>query len=121
MGDERVFVDRRKGPDFWAKWVSWAGIIVWIIVFVIVFIVDKAKPRVENFIDRMFHVTLRKTWDTSLMLYAFYLLLFLFLLCALTIIINMYRHRRKTDRFNPTVIFFGIASLIGIILFMILN
>lgn len=119
--NERVFVDRRKGPDFWVKWVRRVGIIVWIIVIAIIFIIDKAKPPLESFLDRMFNIQLRKTWDDSLMFYAFCLLLFLFLLCAFTMVINIYRHRRKTDRFNPTVIFFGITSMIGIIIFMILT
>jgi hypothetical protein len=118
MNNNKIVMDRRKGPDFWVKWVNWIGIFVWIIVIAIITITDIAKPQVNNFFERALNVQMRTYWNINLMQYAFYLLLFLFTLCIFTIVINIIRHRRKTDRFNPIVITFAVLSFLGIIIYI---
>lgn len=117
--EERVFLDRRKGPDFLVKWVKWAGTILWVIAIAIIMLADKARPPVENFFDRHFDIQLRKSWDTDAMLYAFYLLIILFITCLVTIFINSRRHRRKTDKYNPSIIILTLLSLAGIIFYLL--
>lgn len=116
--EQRVFKDRRKGPDFWVKWIKWAGSFSWVIAFTIIVLTDRAKPPVETFFDRYFHIQLDKTWDTDLMRYAFFLLLVLFFTCVFTMIINSRRHRRKTDRYNPSIIVLSVLSLLGMIIYL---
>ncbi|MCX8128795.1 MAG: hypothetical protein N3I35_01695 [Clostridia bacterium] len=118
-GNRRIFVERRKGPDMLTKWVKWTGIIGWFIIISVVFIISEAKPRVENFFDRLFNVKLRKTWDEDLLRYSFILMILLFLLCTIAMIFNILRHRRKTDRFNKSIILLGLASLLGSIIYLI--
>ena len=118
MYNGRVYKDRRKGPDFCVKWIKWAGYFLWIIAVTVILMADKARPPIETFFDRLFKIHLRKTWNTELMKYAFYLLILLFLTCIFTIIINSRRHRRKTDRYNPSVIVLSILSLIGMIIYI---
>lgn len=115
---QRVFNERRKGPDFWVKWIKWAGYFSWVIAFAIIILTDRAKPPVETFFDRYFHIQLKRTWDIYLMRYAFLLLLVLFFICVFTIIVNFRRHRRKTDRYNPSIIILSVLSLLGIIIYL---
>lgn len=121
MNDQPKWVyERRKGPDFWTQWVKISGYIAWAIVLLIISITDNAKPRVETLFDRLLNVKLDPKWNIILLEYAFYLLVGLFILCNTTLIINIKRHKRKTDKYNPSIIILTVTSLIGIILFILL-
>ena len=111
--------DRRRGPDALVKWVNAAGILIWALVLVILGFAQEAKPQVETVIDKAFNTKLRNTWNYSLINDALYLLIFQLILCVVTIFINSKRHRRKTDKYNPSVIILGIVSIIGIVLLKI--
>jgi hypothetical protein len=111
--------DRRRGPDMLTKWVKYSGIISWILIAMVLFITFVAKPDFESYIDDAFHIKLQKAWDTSLMQYVFILLVVLFLFCMISIIINLLRSRRRSDRFNMTLILNAAASFAGIALYFI--
>lgn len=112
-------IDRRKGPDKLVKWVKWSGMISWILISIILFITLIAKPGFESYMDESFHIKLQKTWDTVLMQYVLILLVLLFFFCIISIAINLSRCRRKSDRFNKTLILNAAASFIGIILYLL--
>lgn len=112
-------LDRRKGPDALVKWVKWSGIISWVLVVIVLFLTLIAKPGFESYMDRSFHVKLENSWDTNLVQYAFILLVFLFFFCMVSIIINLLRCRRKSDRFNKTLIINAVASFLGILAYLI--
>jgi hypothetical protein len=112
------YFERRKGPDLLVKWVKWTGIVSWIVLFSIMLITDMAKPPIETFFDRMFNVKLRTYWDTGLIRLALVFMVVLFLLSVAGIIANSMRHRRKTDRYNKSVIFSATASFIGILFYI---
>jgi len=111
--------DRRRGPDALTKWVKYSGIISWILVAAALFITLISKPGFESYMDESFHVKLRNAWNANLLQYAFILLVLLFFFCMISIIINLMRYKRKSDRFNKTLILNAAASLIGIILYLI--
>jgi len=111
--------DRRKGPDALTKWVKYSGIISWILIAATLFITLIAKPGFESYMDESFHIKLQKDWNASLMRYAFVLLILLFFFCMVSIIINLMRSRRKSDRFNKTLILNAASSLAGIILYLL--
>jgi hypothetical protein len=107
--------DRRRGPDLWVKLVHWLGITAWGIMFFIIFITDRARPPMETFFDRLFKVQVRQTWDLDLLQYALYLMITLCVLCIAGLLINTKRRRRKTDRYNISLILMmglGIFSII---------
>jgi formate hydrogenlyase subunit 3/multisubunit Na+/H+ antiporter MnhD subunit len=117
--NKRVFVERRRGPDKLTKWIKWTSIIGWLLIICVIFIISEAKPRVENFFDKLFHVHLRKTWDEDLLRYSFFLMVILFFLCAFAFIFNLMRHKRKTDRFNKSIIILGIVSFVGSLIYLL--
>jgi len=112
-------VDRRRGPDILVKWVRWTGLFAWIIVIIIYVLITSAKPDVENFVDKFLNVQLRKTWDITLMHYAFGLMVALFILCLCTLFINAKRQRRKEDKYSFSIILLGVSSVIGIVYYLI--
>lgn len=113
-------LDRRKGPDLLTKWVKWSGIISWLIIIVILFLTVVAKPDFESYMDKSLHIILGDTWNISLLKFAFILLVFLFFFCMISMIINLFRSRRKSDRFNKTLIINAAISVIGIVIFLML-
>lgn len=116
---ENEYYDRRKGPDIWVKLVRWLGFTAWGIMFFIITITDRAKPQSETFFERLFKVQVRQTWDFGLIRYAFYLMITLCILCVIGLIINSRRHRRKTDRYNFSLILMMGLGIIGIIMYLV--
>ncbi|MFT9493470.1 hypothetical protein [Anaerosolibacter sp.] len=116
MSYKRVeYHDRRKGPDLWVKLINWLGITAWGIMFFILYITDRARPPMETFFDRLFKVQVRQTWNLDLLQYALYLMITLCVLCVAGLLINVKRHRRKTDRYNISLILMmglGVFSII---------
>jgi len=112
-------LDRRKGPDTLVKWVKWSGIISWLLVSLILFITLIAKPSFESYMDKSLHIKLQNAWDTDMMQYVLLLLVLLFFFCMISIAVNLMRYRRKSDRFNKTLILNAAAALIGILLYLI--
>jgi len=112
-------LDRRKGPDKLVKWVKWSGIVSWILVSIILFVTLIAKPDFESYMDKSFHIRLQDTWDVYLMQYVFVLMVLLFFFCMISIGINIIRCRRKSDKFNKTLILNAIAAFVGIVAFFL--
>jgi len=111
-------LDRRKGPDTLVKWVKWSGIISWILVSITLFITFVAKPGFESYIDNSFHIKLQDNWNMDMMQYAFLLLVLLFSFCMISMAINLTRCRRKSDRFNKTLLINAAAAFIGIFIYI---
>lgn len=112
------YAERRRGPDIFVKLVHWIGIIAWIFATIILVIIEAAKPEFETFFDRMLNLHLRTTWDLDVAQYAFLFMLLLFYVCVIAILINSRRMKRKTDRFNKSIIALAILSLIGIVVYI---
>lgn len=110
--------DRRKGPDIIVKLVQLSGTVIWLMVIAIFIVLGMAKPKEQTLFENLANIQLHRTWNYNLLRSAFFMLVFLFLICIISLILNIFRHKRKTDRFNPVVIVFMILSFIGIMLFL---
>lgn len=117
--ERRIFTERRKGPDAVVKAVWWAAGISWILIITALIITGEAQPRHANFIDRLYNVTVRSNWDRNLLSYVFYILLINLATCISGFILNMLRHRRRTDKFSKSILILGLITLSGIIWYMI--
>ncbi|MGE5676646.1 MAG: hypothetical protein ACM3ZR_01150 [Pseudomonadota bacterium] len=112
--------DRRRGPDVLVKWVKFSGIISWMLIAIVLFVTLISKPDYESYMDDSFHIRLQNAWDVNMMQYAFLLLVMLFFFCMISIVINLMRYRRKSDRFNKTLILNAAAAFTGIILYLLI-
>ncbi|MFZ5968572.1 MAG: hypothetical protein ACOYVK_15565 [Bacillota bacterium] len=115
----RDFVDRRKGPDIWVRIVQWLGFMAWGIMFVILTITDRAKPEAETFFERFFKIQVRNSWNQDLLQFAFYLMLLLNFLCIFGLIINSRRCRRKSDKYNLSLVLMMILAFVGIAMYFV--
>lgn len=117
--ERRIFTERRRGPDTVVKAVWWATGISWILIITALIITGEAQPRHENFIDRLYHVTVRSNWDRNLLSYVFYILLINLATCIIGFVLNMLRQRRKTDKISKSIVILGLITLSGIVWYLI--
>ena len=113
------FKNRRKKADWVTKAASILSVIAWIIVIVMLLLLDRAQPQSADFFTHVFRSTVHSSWNSSLLRTSFIMLVSAFFICALAMILNILRHRRKTDKYKKSIIILGVLSLIGLILFMI--
>lgn len=117
--EKRIFTERRKGPDAVVKAVWWATGISWLLIIIALAITGEAQPEHANFIDRLYKVTVRSTWDATLLSYVFYVLLLNLATCIFGFILNMLRQKRKTDKISKSIIILGLITLSGIVWYMV--
>jgi len=109
-------VNRRKGPDSLVKAISVISGLSWLFVFIAFILASYAKSHITSS-NSMF---LQADWggNPAVKKYSIFLLGVVMIICFAGILINMSRHRRKTDRYNKSLIFFGVGSLIGILVYL---
>ncbi len=112
--------DRRKKPDMWVKSLRWLAVVGWLIMLVALFIISEAKPQTQNFFDKITTSQSTTTWNIELAGYIFYLMLIGLVMGAAGIVINVKRHRRKTDEYRISLILITLMSFIGILLYIFL-
>jgi hypothetical protein len=112
---QKRFTERRKGPDTVVRAVWWTAGISWLLFIAALVFVETARPETETFFDRQFNISIREYWDENALLYVFIVLVLNFAVCTIGLIFNMARHRRKTDRFNKSILVLGTLSLAGIL------
>ena len=114
---DRVWVEKRKGPDPIVKWVNKAGYITWGILFVILSFIGLARGREATFIDKMAHIPVDTAWNNNMLWVSLIITIVLFVLCMVSIVLNIMRSRRKTDKISMSLILCELFSfLVGIFL-----
>jgi len=114
-----AFVDRRKKNDWVVHMATILSILSWLVAFTVLFVLEQASPEKETILERMFGITVRDYWNSSLLPIAFILLVISLCFCIFAFIFNMLRKRRKTDKYKKSIIIIGAITLIGIVIFMI--
>ena len=108
---------RRKGTDIWFKLIRWFAVIGWLLMLAAIFIASIAKPESKNYFNKVAW-SLRTTWDMELFRYFFYLMIFGICISAAGLAINLKRHRRKDDEYLLSLIILGLASIVGIAIYL---
>ncbi|MBF0554826.1 MAG: hypothetical protein HQK96_09780 [Nitrospirae bacterium] len=108
------FKDRRKGPDFWKRFIPTMLIICWVLIWVSWTFVYLAMPQHKTIVDLHYDFAPRAYWDISLIDKAFITMNAMLLASVLGLMVNFFRHRRKTDKISRTLIFMLILSVGGI-------
>lgn len=110
--------ENRKGPDLLVRWVKVSRFIAWILLGVCLLFIDQAKPRKESFFDHLFNVKVYSFWDLKLVTFAFVVAVILFIFSLISILINIMRLKRKTDRLSISLIISLIASSIYMLIYI---
>lgn len=110
--------ERRRKKDWITRAVPAFSLISWAATIVMLVFLERARPQQRTFLDTVLDAPLRTTWNTSLLRMCLALLIAVFFVCVLGFILNASRQRRKTDKFNKSIIIMGILSLFGIAIFL---
>ncbi len=110
--------ERRQKKDWVTRAVPFCSVIGWACALTVLAFLERAKPEDPDFFSRIRNTVLRTTWNESLVRISFFILLAIFLFCALGFIFNMLRNRRKTDKINHSLLVLGILSVGGLGLFL---
>ncbi len=113
--------NRRRGPDTMTKAIGIFAGISWLLVLLVFILKTYAKPRMADMFVKSYGISLKQTMDTSLQMYANIALVLVIAVCFIGIIINMSRHKRKSDRFSKSLIFFGVGSLLWLVINLLSN
>ena len=112
------FFERRQGPDTWIRMMKFFGMLSWSLFIFAFYLVGKAQPQLESFFEKWLNVEVREGWDERLLLYSFMLMLGIFYFSCFALIINTRRHKRKSDKYSPALIFLLVSSVVGIAIYM---
>ncbi|MFH0977426.1 MAG: hypothetical protein V1874_16730 [Spirochaetota bacterium] len=100
--------NRRRGPDALTKAITIFAAISWALIFIVFLLITYGKPRMGG-------TFFAQAGDSTMTNYANIALGVVFFVCLVGLLINMNRHKRKSDRFSKSLIFFGIGSIIWLI------
>ncbi|MBF0458952.1 MAG: hypothetical protein HQK99_13775 [Nitrospirae bacterium] len=107
-------IDKRKGPDFIVKSISWVVASCWLVIFVAWSYVYYAMPEHLTIFDpHGIYRQARTYWDIHLLKDAFIAINVLLLISIAGMVESILRHHRKTDRLPKTLIIMIIMSLVG--------
>ena len=119
LHEARKSYERRRKKDWVVRSVNVVAVIGWVCAVAALLILDRAKPAAESIFTRLrTNPAAAGSWDASLLNIAFTAILISFFVCLAGLFINMARSRRKTDRFNKSIITLGVVSLILIAVFV---
>ena len=113
---ENKSVNRRRGPDSLQKAIGAFAGISWLLIISSFFVNLYTKPSGESLWAKRYG---GRIGDTSLTVYVNILLVLVVIVCFIGFLINMSRHKRKSDRFSKSLIFFGAVSLVWLIVNLI--
>ncbi|MBC7958282.1 MAG: hypothetical protein H7X94_00310 [Vallitaleaceae bacterium] len=110
--------EKRKGPDLLVKWIKFSSFFVWILLFTCLLFIDQAKPRKASLLDHLFDVKVYTHWDQQLIAFGFIVAIALFIFALVSILVNVMRLKRKTDRLSISLIISIIVSSVYIMVYL---
>ncbi len=103
--------NRRKGKDTLTKLVAFISVLCWVLMASVMTLLAVSRPRVEQSYSASEALS-GFIWDGSLLSYSYYLLIAETGLCIIGIVLNSFRIKRKTDRYNTSLFFLLLISLL---------
>jgi hypothetical protein len=112
------FVEKRKRRDWEAKAITVFNLTGWGFAILTAMLLSHAQPEKENFITRILNITLPHVWNRRLLWISFTMLVSAFVSCAIGLVFNVMRYRRKSDHFSKPLVVLGVISAITIAIFL---
>jgi len=118
---EEVYVpkERRKGEDGILQFINLFSFTAWGILLAVFAIITKAGESAANIHENQLLWVSAEFWHKEYLQGALVLTIFCILICTITIILNLMRNRRRSDRIKKSIIIYEIiAFAIGIFLIL---
>ncbi len=112
---KEIDLNLRSEPDFWVKSITRFASVAWYLAFSSLLVAGISIPFVRTSLYINFGLKLKGQTLNIFNQVAFGLLVATFVVSVVGLIINSKRHRRRTDRYNFSLVFLAIASVLCII------
>jgi len=117
--DVYIPIERRKGKDTILKFINFICFLGWIVVVLILAIIEKAGNSILYITKNDLLFQPSNFWNVRLLNKALIATIACFCVCAICIILNFTRHKRRTDRIKRSLIYCQlICFIIGIFLIL---
>ncbi len=117
--NKRTFVERRRKKDWVTRLIPIFSAVGWLSVVVFIFLLERASPRTGDIFTTKTDLIMVSGINSTLLRTSLAVLILVFLVCVLGFFFNMFRHRRKSDKYNLSIIILGLLSMVGIIVFIL--
>lgn len=106
---------RRHGDDKLIKRLNVITLITWAFSIITLYMIFFARPPVESVFYKWHKTRLGGAWDEFMLQNSIFFMVICFILSITGLVINKFRHKRKTDKYRVSLIILAILSLVGII------
>ncbi|HBE78238.1 MAG TPA: hypothetical protein DDW65_10730 [Firmicutes bacterium] len=110
FGKKEIDLDLRSDANTVTKSIERFSTICWCLLLGAIVITALAIPVVRNFLSSTFGLKLTKSWSKLLFQIDFLFLAAILIVSGIGLFINSFRHRRRTDRYNISLIYFLVLS-----------
>ncbi len=114
-------MNRRRGPDTLKKAISIFAGISWLLVLLALIFNTYAKPSSDSLFGKRYSLMGQSSSTSLLSMLSNVTLVLVIFVCFIGFMINLTRHKRKSDRYSGSLIFFGVVSIIWLIYNLITN
>jgi peptidoglycan biosynthesis protein MviN/MurJ (putative lipid II flippase) len=119
FGKKEIDLNLRSEPDKLIKSIGRFSLVSWSLTLIAFVVTCLAMPVVRKFLTDTFNLELKKGWSTTLYQIDFYLFTAIFIVSGLGLLLNSLRHRRRTDRYNYSLVYFVVLSALCMIGYLI--
>lgn len=109
-------VHKRHGADKMIKRLDVITLMAWGVSIVVIYMIAFARPPVESVFYRWHKKRLGNEWDELMLEYSIFFMFICFFLSIGGLIINKFRHKRKTDHYRYSLVVLAVLSFLGIII-----
>ncbi|MGE5582136.1 MAG: hypothetical protein ACM3X9_06325 [Bacillota bacterium] len=117
MAKKDINLSLRSEPDFWSNSIPMFALISWCLTIAALVISCLFIPEIQKVLNDSFAVVIPTSLVKFLLKFNFYLLGVDFLVSAAGVCINSLRHRRRTDKYNFSLIFLTVLSALGAVIY----
>ncbi|MGI5310544.1 hypothetical protein [Rheinheimera sp. WS51] len=109
--------ERRQGPDLVHRLFTWLAIVGWLVFMVCLIITHYASPEMDSGLVRYWHIDIRTYWRPTLTAWLEWLLWCCVLLSSVSLVLNWFRLKRRSDHLHINIILLLVTSL-GFLLYI---
>ena len=104
--------DRRRTRDVWSRILPWLMGAAWVTLLAVMLFYHRASPEFYTLFDEFYGLDLRRMWDHRFLKYLFYAIILGLFISISSIVLGVFRARRKTDRKKQIVVLAGLYMLL---------
>ncbi len=117
--DELLYSERRNHRDWILWWLEVANTVSVLIAILIISNFAIARPVTPGRVYRSFFTNTRMEWDMNLIWANGYYVLALFIITAISLILNSFRLRRQGDHYRMSLVVLAASSLVVLALYIL--